>query len=120
MMTTKQYAIVRSKAMRWRGPAVPRRFYLGRGIPADLPTFETTVYVTELSDGRCAYVGQTRQGTATRLRQHAGHWERASRWIYVWVVPILDTVPDRELNRIEGRIGRLMKPLETNRLPSPY
>jgi hypothetical protein len=119
-MNNRQYSIARSKAMRWRGPSVPTRFYLGRGIPADLPSAPTAIYIAELDDGRCAYVGQTRQGTATRLMQHATRWSRSTRWTAVWVVPILDEVPDRELDRIEGRIGRLLRPTETVRLPRTY
>lgn len=119
-MTRHRYAIARAKAGSWMGVAVPHRYYLVRGVPADLPADATAVYITELGDGRTAYVGQTRQGTAARLAQHAGRWERASRWSYVWVIPILDDVPDRELDRIEGRIGQLVEPIDTLRLPRPY
>lgn len=119
-MTSAEYSIARSKAGRWKGDAVPRRFAVSRGIPEDLPEDRTAIYVAELGDGRVAYVGQTRQGTRARLLQHARRWERNTRWAYVWIVPVLDTVPARELNRIEGRIGRLLRPHETSRLPRSY
>jgi hypothetical protein len=119
-MTKEQYAVARSKAMRWKAEDVPLRFCLRRGIPEDLPPAPTAIYIAEFGDDRCAYVGQTRQTTAKRLAQHALDWGRSRRWAYVWVVPLLDRVPDRELNRIEGRIGQLLKPIETSRLPAPY
>lgn len=119
-MTYQQYAVARSRAMRWKADAIPCRFCLRQGIPVDLPSAATAVYITEFGDGSCAYVGQTRRSTAARLSQHALDWGRARRWAYVWVVPLLDSVPDHELNRIEGRIGQLLKPLETSRLPLPY
>jgi hypothetical protein len=119
-MTSRHYSIARAKAGRWKGQAVPRRFAVSRGIPDDLPASRTAIYVAELGDGHVAYVGQTRQGTRARLLQHARRWERNTCWAYVWVVPLIDTVPAKELNRIEGRIGRLLRPRETVRLPRPH
>lgn len=116
-MTDGQYAIVRSYAGEWMGPSAPRRYSLRRGIPTDLPRSKTAIYITELADNRVAYVGQTRQGTSTRLAQHARHWARATRWSYVWVVPILTDVPDKQLSQIEGRAGRLLKPIDSIRIP---
>jgi len=119
-MTSAQYSVARSYAGEWMGAAEVRRYSLRRGIPTDLPRTKTAVYITELADRRVAYVGQTRQGTATRLAQHARRWDRASRWSYVWVVPILNSVPDNQLHKIEGRIGQLLKPTDSIRLPRPY
>jgi hypothetical protein len=119
-VTTEQYALARAKAMRWKGDAVPQAFPLRRGIPDDLPGVATAIYIAELADHRCAYVGQTRQGVVARLSQHATDPARAGRWAYAWVIPVLDSVPNHELSRIEGRIGQLLKPLDSRRLPRPY
>ena len=119
-MTSAEYSIARSKAGRWKGEAVLRPFALTRGIPDDLPAHRTAIYVAELGDCRVAYVGQTRKGVRKRLLQHARQWERNTRWAYVWIVPVIDTVPAHELNRIEGRIGLLLRPCETSLLPRPY
>jgi hypothetical protein len=118
-MTAQQYAVARSFAGPWMGPAVPRRYYLGRGVPADLPSAETAVYVTEYGNYRTAYVGQTRQGVTTRLLQHARIDGRDSRWAFVWIIPVLDAIPRRGLDRIEGRAGGYLRPVECRRLPSP-
>lgn len=103
------------------GEAFPTKYYVAKGVAAaSLPAAPKAIYVAELGDGRVAYVGQTRQGTAARLAQHARRWERAARWRYVWVIPVLDHVPDKQLDRIEGRIGRLLRPIEGHRLPRAY
>lgn len=46
-MTHQQYALARSRAMGWKADAIPRRFCLRQGIPADLPTAATAVYIVD-------------------------------------------------------------------------
>lgn len=116
-MTDKHYAIARALAGEWAARSIPVRYHLGRGIPRCLPEDSPAIYITELSNGRTAYVGQTRQRVADRLRQHAGSWERASRWTWVWIVPLLDEVPKEAFNRIEGSIGAWLRPVDCLRLP---
>ncbi|MGN6373672.1 MAG: hypothetical protein ACTHM1_11915 [Solirubrobacteraceae bacterium] len=118
-MNDKHYAIARGMAGKWVGSNVPVRYTLTRGIPRALPSARTAVYITEKRSGRTAYVGQTRQGTARRLAQHVRYWNRATTWAWVWVVPLLDETPNLELNRIEGRIGEWLRPVDSRRLPKP-
>jgi hypothetical protein len=99
------------------GEAIPQRFALSRGIPKSLPSHKTAIYIVERANGRTAYVGQTRQGVGARLRQHVRLWGRATEWAWVWIVPVLDSVPRRELDRIEGRIGDWLRPTDCARLP---
>lgn len=119
-MTEKHYAIARGMAGAWVGSNVPIRFALTRGIPKSLPAAPTAIYIVERKNGRTAYVGQTRQGTVRRLSQHVCAWDRATTWTWVWVVPLLDGTPDDELDRIEGRIGAWLRPLDCRRLPNSY
>ena len=117
VMTEPKYSILRAMAAPWMAEPAPEGFHLSRGIPSSLPRCRTCVYITELSDGQCAYVGQTRQGVEARLKQHVRLESKALRWSKVWVAPILDTVSDRALSRIEGRIGAHLKPIDSIRLP---
>src|SRR4051812_35093980 len=107
-MTTERYSILRAHAAPWMGPAVPRRYYIGRGLPADLPADRTAVYIMEYGDGTVAYVGQTRRGVARRVGQHAETWRRAMDWRYVWVIPLLESVPPRVLGQVEGLAANLL------------
>lgn len=104
----------------WAGLNVPVRFTLTRGIPNALPTARTAIYITEKRNGRTAYVGQTRQGASKRLAQHVRQWHRARTWAWVWIVPVLGSAPDDDLDRIEGRIGAWLRPVDCRRLPEPY
>ncbi len=118
-MTDKHYAIARGMAGEWAGSNVPVRFTLTRGIPNTLPAARTAIYITEKKNGRTAYVGQTRQGAARRISQHVREWDRAAGWAWLWVIPLLDNTPNNELNRIEGRIGYWLRPVDCLRLPKP-
>ena len=118
-MNNKHYAIARGMAGVSTGKNIPVRFNLARGIPRALPKDKTAIYIVERATGRTAYVGQTRQGVATRLTQHVRQWDRATTWAWVWVIPLLDTTPNAELSRIEGRIGAWLRPLDCRRLPRP-
>ncbi len=119
-MNVEHYAIARGMAGEWMGDNAPVRFALSRGIPKALPEHGTVIYITERANGRTAYVGQTRQTAAVRLRKHMRTWERATLWAWVWVVPLLDQTPDDEFNLIEGRIGGWLRPTDCLRLPSAY
>jgi hypothetical protein len=116
----KHYAIARGMAGEWMGDAVSVRFEVARGIPKALPNHRTAIYVAERANGRTAYVGQTRQTVAVRLAQHMRTWDRATRWAWVWVIPLLDETPDRELDYVEGRVGTWLRPVDCLRLPAPY
>jgi hypothetical protein len=120
VMTNKHYAIARGMTGEWAGSNTPVRFTLTRGVPKTLPTEGTAIYITEKKNGRTAYVGQTRQGASRRLSQHVRQWHRATEWAWVWVIPLLDSTPNDELNRIEGRIGSWLRPVDCRRLPRPH
>lgn len=116
-MTAKHYAIARYMAGQWAAPGIPVRYSLSRGIPNCLPEDSPAIYIAELSNGRTAYVGQTRQTVASRLRQHIRSWDRAIRWKWVWIVPLKAETPDQALDCIEGRIGNWLRPVDCLRLP---
>ncbi|GGL85214.1 hypothetical protein GCM10010840_23900 [Deinococcus aerolatus] len=98
--------------------SVPHAFDLRRGIPASLPHALNAVYIVESLGGRVAYVGSTRVTTAKRLRQHMRRWKRATRWVRVWVLPVAEHVPEHELRRAEGIVGRSLHPRDNRRLPA--
>ena len=118
-MTDAHYSIARAMAGEWMAEPVPIRFSLSRGIPDCLPKAKTAIYITERSDGRTTYVGQTRQSVGTRLAQHARDWDRSTQWAWVWVVPVRSEVSRRQLDRIESRIGTWLRPTDCVRLPRP-
>lgn len=116
-MNDKHYAIARSMAGELAARPIPIRYSLSRGIPTCLPEDSPAIYITELANGRTAYVGKTRQTVANRLGQHARLWERAGRWAWVWIVPLREEISDEELDRTEGGIGRWLRPVDCFRLP---
>lgn len=116
-MTDKHYAIARSMAGGWAAPPIPIRYSLSRGIPKCLPEDSPAIYITELSNGRTAYVGQTRQTVANRLGQHVRHWDRSARWAWVWIMPLRTETPRQELDRIEAGVGVWLRPVDCLRLP---
>ncbi|MEV0611520.1 hypothetical protein AB0I61_34780 [Polymorphospora rubra] len=83
--------------------------------------FVTAVYIAADSNNAVRYVGSAdRSGLASvddRIQEHvrAG---RATRWIRLMVVPL---IPDTEVTlvrRVEGRVGAVLQPLDTMRLPA--
>ncbi|GAB3852582.1 hypothetical protein ACFPIJ_64295 [Dactylosporangium cerinum] len=83
--------------------------------------FAAAVYIAADSTNAIRYVGSVarsgRSGVGDRIQEHvrAG---RATRWIRLMVVPL---VPDTEaslVRRVEGRVGAVLRPADTMRLPS--
>ncbi|MDG4802004.1 hypothetical protein [Micromonospora sp. WMMD980] len=83
--------------------------------------FVTAVYIAADSNNAVRYVGSAvRSGLASvddRIQEHvrAG---RATRWTRLMVVPL---IPDTEVTlvrRVEGRVGAVLQPLDTMRLPT--
>ncbi|MGK5681162.1 hypothetical protein [Actinoplanes sp. URMC 104] len=83
--------------------------------------FVTAVYIAADSNNAVRYVGSAvRSGLAgvdDRIQEHV-RTGRAARWTRLMVVPV---IPDTEVSlvrRIEGRVGAVLRPLDTMRLPA--
>jgi hypothetical protein len=83
--------------------------------------FSTAVYIAADFENTIRYVGSTvRAGTSLvgdRVQEHvvAG---RAARWTRLMVVPLIPDTEEILVRRIEGRIGAVLRPLDTVRLPA--
>jgi hypothetical protein len=81
--------------------------------------FPAAVYITADSNNVIRYVGSVlRTGSVSdRIQEHvlAG---RADRWIRLMVVPLHVDTEEVLVRKIEGRIGMVLRPLDSVRLPS--
>jgi hypothetical protein len=82
--------------------------------------FSVAVYIAADVHNTIRYVGSTvRTGSShvgVRLQEHV-RADRAARWARVMVVPLKATTDEVLVRRIEGRIGAVLRPLDTVRLP---
>lgn len=76
------------------------------------------VYIVCDWAGSVLYVGSTTCGVKARVISHLRDVDRTLGWAVVWVVPLLDTTPTSTVRRIEGLIGRALRPSQTASLPS--
>ena len=67
--------------------------------------------------GNVLYVGSTSAGVRRRIRQHCAVYARGRDWSDVWVIPLRDDTPLRQMRRIEGLVGLALRPLKTRSLP---
>lgn len=81
--------------------------------------FSAAVYIAADSENVIRYVGSTvRSGpVGDRIQEHvlAGC---ATRWTRLMVVPLIADTEEPLVRRIEGRIGAVLRPLDTVRLPA--
>lgn len=81
------------------------------------------VYVACGADMRVSYVGSVRRptnptGLVDRIEEHRNKDpERRQAWRYVWFVPMHARASLAEVRRAETRIGTLLRPPMTKRLP---
>ena len=81
--------------------------------------FSAAVYIAADHANVIRYVGSTlRTGSVgDRIQEHvlAG---RADRWIRLMVVPLRANTDEILVRKIEGRVGAVLRPLDTIRLPT--
>jgi hypothetical protein len=112
-------------AVRYAAAAALAGSHLLRTRPRSQPVHAVTgaernaVYIVCDITGRVVYVGSTIGRPArVRLSEHLADYHRTRCWAQVWVVPLRASVIPAEVRRIEGRIGRYLRPTHNGALPS--
>ncbi|MEU6537256.1 hypothetical protein [Streptomyces sp. NPDC047000] len=81
--------------------------------------FSTGVYIAADSANVIRYIGSAiRQGSVGDRVQEQVLRGRADRWTRLMVVPLAADTEEGLVRRIEGRIGTVLRPLDTKRLPT--
>ncbi|TCB93507.1 hypothetical protein E0H26_22355 [Micromonospora zingiberis] len=75
------------------------------------------VYLVCGWSGKTLYVGSTTVGVRTRFSQHLGSLTKTLDWASVYIIPLRDGTSERELRRVEGRIGLAVGPERNMALP---
>lgn len=75
------------------------------------------IYIVCDWSGAVLYVGSTTCGVKARVVQHMHDVDRTLGWASVWVIPLLDSTPLATVRRIEGLIGRSLRPSKSRALP---
>jgi hypothetical protein len=75
------------------------------------------VYVVCGWSGRILYVGSTTVGIRTRFMQHLRDLVKTLDWATVYVLPLADSVPTKQVRRVEGRVGLAVGPERSQALP---
>jgi hypothetical protein len=94
------------------GPSGPHPFDIH--VPV---TAHNAVYVVCGWSGRILYVGSTTIGVRARFAQHLGDLAKTLDWSTVYIIPLADGTPTKEVTRIEGRIGLAVRPERNKALP---
>jgi hypothetical protein len=93
---------------------------------ADEPDFDVSasrgVYITCTRSDDVLYVGSAyrpsdRAGLVRRVREHSRNGSRRLRWLRVWLLPMKSDADKRQVELIEGMVGRDLGCLENERLP---
>ncbi len=88
----------------------------------ECPTLGTAaVYAAYAADGTCLYVGSVHRPHSTtamrsRLADHDKRVERWRTWCVLWVIPLADCSA-ADVRSIEGYVGLLLRPTQSQRLP---
>lgn len=115
-MTPMQLASLAAYAGDWRdrkGPYGPYPF--SPCVPVHV---RKAVYLVCGWSGRILYVGSTIAGVRTRFAQHLRDVTKTLDWTTVYIFPLTDDTPLRDVRRIEGRIGLAAGPERNKSLPS--
>jgi pyocin large subunit-like protein len=79
------------------------------------------VYIAITADGHVDYIGSTarmsNRALHDRIREHVSDQRRSDLWVRLIAIKLRADTPTREARRIEGEVGRLLKPLSNRRLP---
>ncbi|OLZ72583.1 hypothetical protein AVW11_04105 [Streptomyces amritsarensis] len=81
--------------------------------------FSTGVYIAADFENVIRYTGSAiREGSVgDRVQEHVLRG-RAARWTRLMLVPLAADTEEDLVRRIEGRIGTVLRPLDTKRLPT--
>jgi hypothetical protein len=83
--------------------------------------FSLGVYIAADYENTIRYVGSAARaglsGVGDRIQEHVLSG-RAASWTRLMVVPLIPSTDEVLVRRIEGRIGAVLRPLDTIRLPS--
>lgn len=87
-----------------------------------IPDVSSAVYIALGMDDGVLYVGSVHRpevpsGLAARLDEHLRTFAKRTAWNRLLVVPLVDSTPESEVRRIEGRIGAHLAPLASKALP---
>src|SRR4051812_30572554 len=113
-MTEDRYRSACAFAGRWLAAARPWPEPAGHGM---MTTANVGVYIICDWAGRVVYVGSTTCGIKARVAAHLRDVDHTLAWTTVWTVPLRDDTPAAAVRRIEGLIGRALRPTETRVLP---
>lgn len=113
-MTESLYRSACAFAGRWLATARPWPEPAGHAMTT---TALAGVYVVCDWAGAILYVGSTRCGVRNRVIGHMRDVDRTLLWATVWVIPLADATPSATVRRIEGLIGRALRPSQTRQLP---
>ncbi|RAO63429.1 hypothetical protein LUPAC06_00155 [Micromonospora saelicesensis] len=94
------------------GPAGPLPFSPDISVRA-----RNVVYLVCGWSGKILYVGSTTVGVRTRFSQHLGSLTKTLDWASVYIIPLTDGTSERDVRRIEGRIGLAVGPERNKALP---
>ena len=94
---------------------VPERAGAEHGCSA-----QKAIYIVCDYAGAVVYVGSTSRSSYATARRLSEHFKgpRCDGWSTVWTVPLKEETPIEQVLRIEGLIGRYLRPRENRRLPS--
>lgn len=80
------------------------------------------VYIVCSKSDEVLYVGsayrpRVRAGLVRRVREHLRNGSRRRRWLRVWLLPMKPQADKRQVELIEGMVGRDLGSAENRRLP---
>jgi hypothetical protein len=102
---------------------LPQPFLFDGGLgPLPIP-ISCGIYVAFDPSWAVAYVGsvarpENPRGLEARVNEHLREQRKAFIWLGIYVLPLHSTIPAKEVRRLEGHVGRVLRPLMSMRLPS--
>ena len=81
------------------------------------------VYIVCTKSDEILYVGSAcrprgRAGLVRRVREHHRNGSRRRRWLRVWLLPMKPNADKRQVELVEGMVGRDLGSPENKRLPT--
>lgn len=116
-MTSDAYHAAWGTAAKFAAAPHAREYTITRGLPDALPDFRNAIYIACDAGGAVTYVGSSIRPVRRRLGEHFRDRERAATWKTLWVLPLEEDLPAPLVRLCEARVGRMLKPHRTRRLP---
>ncbi len=103
--------------------AVPEPLLFDQRIPRLRAKVPVGVYVAFDQYWHVAYVGSVwrpnnPRGLEERISEHLRDRRKSFSWRGAWILPLRLTITPAELRRLEGHIGRTLRPFMSRRLPA--